>query len=281
MSVFSGCVNIEKIEISDDNELYMSIDDVIYSRDKTVLYIYPAGKADKEFEIPSFVTAIAPYAFSDCSKLESVTIGTNVTEIGDGAFKKCTSLRSISLPSNLTEIPGAMAYGCVNLETVVIPSLVANVGEMAFGDCHNLKSIYIDSVNVVYGILTVNGYGGILQNTQTLLINSKIIGAGEYLTVVFPNEETVKYGLYKYNSYSKHEHKWQKHEEDFILGEKNGFKGEKCTECNVLNGKIISIEAMVATVSIWFMAYMAVAPVLTGLIIFIVLKTRKKSKNKQ
>ena len=42
--------------------------------------------------IPDSVTSIGDNAFSNCPKLNSVTIPASVTEIGNGAFSKCPNI---------------------------------------------------------------------------------------------------------------------------------------------------------------------------------------------
>ena len=56
---------------------------------------YPAGKNDKNYEIPDGVTSIGDYSFYGCKSLISVTIPDSVTSIGDYSFYDCTSLASI------------------------------------------------------------------------------------------------------------------------------------------------------------------------------------------
>ncbi len=50
------------------------------------------------------VTSIQSYAFSDCSSLESVSIGNNVTDIAYYAFDGCSSLTSLTIGESVTNI---------------------------------------------------------------------------------------------------------------------------------------------------------------------------------
>ena len=44
---FRGCSNLESIEVDEDNPAMCSVDGVLFSKDKTQLYCYPAGKKQK------------------------------------------------------------------------------------------------------------------------------------------------------------------------------------------------------------------------------------------
>ena len=87
-SAFNGCSSLSSINVSENNEIYSSIDGVLFSKDKKELIIYPAGKGNV-YEIPEGVTSIGYSAFNGCSSLESIVIPESVTSIGDWAFCDC------------------------------------------------------------------------------------------------------------------------------------------------------------------------------------------------
>jgi uncharacterized repeat protein (TIGR02543 family) len=63
--------------------------------------------------IPSTVTVIGDWAFSDCTALKEVIFsGDAISYIGNGAFAGCTALEEITLPDNVTGI-GAYAFAGV------------------------------------------------------------------------------------------------------------------------------------------------------------------------
>ena len=49
--------------MDDDNEKYVDIDGVVYTKDLSVIYEYPAGRKDASYIIDSNVTTIGQYAF--------------------------------------------------------------------------------------------------------------------------------------------------------------------------------------------------------------------------
>ena len=69
---FAGCSKLSYISVSLRNEDYRSVDGVLYDAKMSTLVCYPGARADQTLSIPSSVTVIAPYAFSDCASLKTV-----------------------------------------------------------------------------------------------------------------------------------------------------------------------------------------------------------------
>ena len=89
------------------------------------------------------VTSIGEYAFYECSKLLSVTIGESVESIGECAFRECSLLSSITVPNSVTSIGERAFQDCSGLESVTIPNSVKSIGGYAFYDCWRLDSVTI------------------------------------------------------------------------------------------------------------------------------------------
>ena len=86
IGAFVGCSSLTSIEVGKNNAEYSSEDEVLFSKNKTELIQFPAGK-NGHYTIPDNVTTIADTAFYDCSRLTSVTIPDSVTTIGGGPSK--------------------------------------------------------------------------------------------------------------------------------------------------------------------------------------------------
>ena len=91
----------------------------------------------------STVTEIGKYAFSYCSKLNSIDIPESVLNIGDWAFERCSSLRSIEIPASMAEIGDCIFYYCSSLRSIEMPESVTLIGASAFFGCSSLRSIEI------------------------------------------------------------------------------------------------------------------------------------------
>ncbi|MCQ2435750.1 MAG: leucine-rich repeat domain-containing protein [Clostridia bacterium] len=131
------------IIVSGSNRYFCSVDGVLFSRDKTELICYPAGKAAIVYDVPSSVTSIGCHAFDGCMDLTSVTIPDSVTEIGNDAFAGCTGLTSITIPDSITVLGDNLFNNCRNLGSVTIPDSVTEIGDMTFGACTSLRSVTI------------------------------------------------------------------------------------------------------------------------------------------
>lgn len=125
-----------------------------------------AGLIDKSITsavIPSGVTKIGNYIFSDCSDLASVTIPSGVTEIGMHAFARTPSLSEVVFPEGVTSI-GAQAFYFNESETnphmIDLPSTVTSIGDYCFRNIRNLH-LYVRATTppTLPSIAVFNGSG--------------------------------------------------------------------------------------------------------------------------
>jgi hypothetical protein len=109
-SAFWGLENLTAINVSSSNRVISSDNGILYSKDGTILYLYPAGKIG-DYTIPNGVIAIAEKAFYGAN-ISGITIqggsgayfdvstghaGVNVFSIGKGAFSNCTKLTRVTI----------------------------------------------------------------------------------------------------------------------------------------------------------------------------------------
>lgn len=160
---FSGMVNLTTITISPANPSYLSLDGVLYDKNKATLCRYPEKKSGA-FALPSSVTALSPLSFEGCSLLESLD-ASSVTSIGEQAFFNCSVLTSLTFGSKLTaigleafahcpllqnalfaadsllpEIPRGAFLGDSSLSQIVLPSVLKTVSSASFSGCSSLVS---------------------------------------------------------------------------------------------------------------------------------------------
>ena len=115
--VFALCSSLTAINVDTDNNKFTSENGIVFSKDKTTLFLYPAGKIGS-FDIPNSVKYIYASAFCTCAGLTSVTIPNSVISILNNAFRHCTGLTSVTIPDSVTWF-----------------------GDLAFDDCSSLTSI--------------------------------------------------------------------------------------------------------------------------------------------
>lgn len=84
---FLNCSAVKKIEVSEENEFFVSDQNgILYTKDMAALIACPSGVGYNNPVISSQVKEIKSYAFLGCTKVETVSISDNVKKIGDSAF---------------------------------------------------------------------------------------------------------------------------------------------------------------------------------------------------
>lgn len=124
---FAGCINVSAITVEDGNAHYVSVDGVLFNKEKTQLVQYPAGRAATSYVILKEVTSLGGSAFNSAKNLTAVTIPAGVAEIGNEAF-----------------------VNCVKLTSITIPAAVKTIGENAFTFCQELTEIKVEAANTAY-----------------------------------------------------------------------------------------------------------------------------------
>ena len=212
---FSGCTSLVTINVATGNKNYVSVNGVLYNKDKTTIICYPAGKKEKNYKVLDSVTSISGGAFYGCISLKSITIPNSVTEIGLGAFGRCTSFTSITIPDSVTSI-GAWAFNsCINLTSITIPNSVTSIGGWAFSYTALLENQataekyvgnwVVDCDNDVSSVIIKNGTVGIadkafedcesltsitIPNSVTSISDSAFGGCESLTSIMIPDSVT-------------------------------------------------------------------------------------------
>lgn len=122
--VFQNCSSLDDITIP--NTVTKIEDFAFYSTayyndksnwDNNVLYIDNSLiKAEDtlsgNYNVKDECVCIADYAFSDCDKLESITLPSGIKRIGESTFFNCSKLSDITISENVTEIEDFAFSGC-------------------------------------------------------------------------------------------------------------------------------------------------------------------------
>jgi len=92
---FGSCRGLTEFIVDPGNMNFSTLDGCLFNKNQFALIIFPAGKKGN-YTIPNAVTSIRNSAFSGCTSLTSVVIGSSVSSIGTWSFEDCWNLTSIS-----------------------------------------------------------------------------------------------------------------------------------------------------------------------------------------
>ena len=108
---------IKSITVSEENEYFCSDDDVLYDKEKTILYKFPAYNQQVDFVVPDTVNKICSGAFYK-TRVENVILPNSVSEIGYYVFNDCFWLATITVVNPNASIStlkqGVVYYGYAN-----------------------------------------------------------------------------------------------------------------------------------------------------------------------
>lgn len=130
---------IQELSVSSNNARYLSVDGVLYSKDRKTLLCCPGGKSGSLF-IPDGVLSISDDACVRCTRLQSVHFPNSLKYIGIRAFMGCSLADDLIIPDSVQEI-GYGAFSAdfedvsVNVRRLHLPKNLKRLGDWAF--CNN------------------------------------------------------------------------------------------------------------------------------------------------
>lgn len=110
-SAFLGVV--ENIWVDEENQSFVSVDGILYSKDMTSLYTIPGKKDLTNYVIPSSVKTLEKYAFYT-QPITEIVIPDSVETIWNDAFRLCSNLKKAVVPASVTFIGNGAFLGCGN-----------------------------------------------------------------------------------------------------------------------------------------------------------------------
>lgn len=129
---FISCNLLENINVTDGDGNYSSENGVLYNKDKTILFVYPASKSDKEFKVPSGVKEVSVSAFCNSKYLETADLS-GVERIGAYAFEGSQSLKKAVLSDSLKTVEICAFADCSAMNSIRVPENVETISDYAFG----------------------------------------------------------------------------------------------------------------------------------------------------
>ena len=102
-----------------NNNLYTSLEGVLYSKDNKTIICYPSGRNSDTYIINKDVTVIGDGCFNTSVYLETMILHEGIETLGQQSFSDCTMLKEITLPSTLREIGNAAFQHCNSLKKII------------------------------------------------------------------------------------------------------------------------------------------------------------------
>lgn len=143
-------LKVKRINITEENKYYCSVDGVVFTKDKTILIAYPSLRKG-HYDIPEGTLSIYPYSFSS-SAIESVSFPDSLDNIGDNAFSYCDKLKHIGFNKTIEDFS---RYGSDNIftrcgiEVLDIPGNIKILGETMFYSCQVEKLILHEGIEII------------------------------------------------------------------------------------------------------------------------------------
>lgn len=178
----SNC-SIGEFEVSKNNPYFTSMDGVLFSKDMKELILYPSGRNNRSYEVPSTVTKINLAVFNDCKYLDSLTLPDGIScldvsgmiyeldfpeihisesnpnyTIEDGILfnkdqtrlikylpQRKSSSSAYVVPSSVKHVEENAFSMVYNLSKITLSDNLQTIGQWAFQNCTSLDSVFISS----------------------------------------------------------------------------------------------------------------------------------------
>lgn len=216
-TAFYNCMGIKAFNTSANNSAYVSVDGVLYSKDKKTLVAYPIAKENTSFVIPEGTEHIGAYAISNNVTLLSIQVPSTIITVGDYAFynssmfgneikfskalkslgkysfSHCLSCEGVIFEDNtITEIPEGCFECYDGVYGVVIPNGVTKIGKDAYRESSYI--VYIELPPTVKEIGDRAFYD--IDDLHDLRITSNVTTIGEEIVNIFAETNPDKLTLH-------------------------------------------------------------------------------------
>lgn len=211
---FTGCENLEDVQMAESCKSYSSSDGMIFDKEKTTLLFCAPGKQGACI-VPDTVEEVKLNCFKECKKITSLSINTKVLDIG---LQDCDSLESLNLGKNVTDdedlwqyfrgkslktinvdeenadfsSKGGILYNkkktqliaCPSGTTgkVTIPNTVKTLRTYSFADCTEVTAVTFSTKLTKVGVKAFSGCTGLTSVSLPSKTKDIMDGAFDYCT---------------------------------------------------------------------------------------------------
>lgn len=214
--IVQSCNKLREVRVPEDHPYLMSDDGVLYDKQQTILFIYPAAKGAMTKAIPDSVHTIDAFAFYNYTgtsiqlpanlryinsyafqyaKLTSIHIPAKVEYIGDYAFANIGVLTSITFAENSAlKTIGGRGFNSNGATEIILPDSVESLGDDCFRSSPNLKKIVLGAGMRTLGSYAIAGCAKletiVMQEGLVTVGNRAFAENGSLRTVTIPDTVT-------------------------------------------------------------------------------------------
>lgn len=172
------------INVDSNNQIYKSIDGVLFSKDGKELIYFPPKRNISAYTIPTGTENICEGAFYG-SELDNIYMPDTVTQTGWDAFAYSQNLTSMRLSENLKEFKGQTFSYCTSLKELYIPnsvkSMTATNNYWEFPGCRDL-------------VITVDNVKGGIRNGEAQFASSNVSSVTYLRELYVPDIDDCEFG---------------------------------------------------------------------------------------
>jgi hypothetical protein len=164
-AAFVNCYGLTSFEVDAGNAYYCSVDNVLFTKDMSVLMFCMPKKDGPTYMIPATVTSVAGggIAFIGAINLESITVEAGNLDYcaEDGVlftmdmselvlYPAGKKGASYTVPDSVSVIGGSSFRWNKNLEKIVLSDSVTNLPRRVFQECSSLTDVNTGNIKTVY-----------------------------------------------------------------------------------------------------------------------------------
>ena len=136
--------NLQEILVNPGNNKYVSVDGVLFSKNRKLLVSFPNAKTSN-YTIPYGAEIIGSNSFRGSTHLQEVIIPPSVRKIEGSAFLENTALKEINVPEGVETIGYNAFYKCSNMTRAELPSTLTSLGYNAFANTRKLATLVVNN----------------------------------------------------------------------------------------------------------------------------------------
>ena len=196
---------ISEILVDEENNLYTSVDGILYNYTQQTIFKYPCAKTGDTYQPENNCLVIDNYAFYN-TQLKYITITPNVQRLGDHCFYSSTKLETIDLTPNtaISELPNYTFSNCWNLVNIMWNNSIEIIGAYCFHNCSSITELVLpDTIRTMAqsAIMSNRGLHRVVL-PKYLKLNTRLVLQNDYLEeIVLPVfSETIGEESFVYNS---------------------------------------------------------------------------------